>query len=136
MEACAVLAGLGAFIHPVVSGVFAAALVALLMSRTSTTGGESVTDSEEVIAARSESAVKKQQAITSLSISRQARVDADRRENDFKKIIETDLNIKSYNLLYTDSSGVNKEQVKIYDQKISRAQQDLDNLSKIQLEEG
>lgn len=55
---------------------------------------------------------------------------------DFKKIIETDLNIKSYNLLYTDSSGVNKEQVKIYDQKISRAQQDLDNLSKIQLEEG
>ena len=56
--------------------------------------------------------------------------------NDFKKIIETDLNIKSYNLLYTDSSGVNKEQVKIYDQKISRAQQDLDNLSKIQLEEG
>lgn len=55
---------------------------------------------------------------------------------DFKKIIETDLNIKSYNLLYSDSSGVNKEQVKIYDQKISRAQQDLDNLSKIQLEEG
>jgi len=55
---------------------------------------------------------------------------------DFKKIIETDLNIKSYNLLYTDSSGVNKEQVKIYDQKISRAQQDLDNLSKIQLQEG
>ncbi len=55
---------------------------------------------------------------------------------DFKKIIETDLNIKSYTLLYTDSSGVNKEQVKIYDQKISRAQQDLDNLSKIQLEEG
>ena len=55
---------------------------------------------------------------------------------DFKKIIQTDLNIKNYNLLYTDSSGVNKEQVKIYDQKISRAQQDLDNLSKIQLEEG
>jgi hypothetical protein len=56
--------------------------------------------------------------------------------NDFKKIIETDLNIKSYNLLFSDSSGVNKEQVKIYDQKIGRAQQDLDNLSKIQLEEG
>jgi hypothetical protein len=55
---------------------------------------------------------------------------------DFKKIIQTDLNIKSYNLLFTDSSGVNKEQVKIYDQKIGRAQQDLDNLSKIQLEEG
>lgn len=55
---------------------------------------------------------------------------------DFKKIIENDLNIKNYNLLYSDFSGVNKEQVKLYDQKISRAQQDLDNLSKIQLEEG
>lgn len=55
---------------------------------------------------------------------------------DFKKIIVSDLNIKNYNLLYSDSSGVNKEQVKLYDQKISRAQQDLDNLSKIQLEEG
>lgn len=55
---------------------------------------------------------------------------------DFKKIIENDLSIKNYNLLYSDSSGVNKEQVKLYDQKISRAQQDLDNLSKIQLEEG
>lgn len=55
---------------------------------------------------------------------------------DFKKIIQDDLNIKNYNLLYSDLSGVNKEQVKLYDQKISRAQQDLDNLSKIQLEEG
>ncbi len=55
---------------------------------------------------------------------------------DFKKIIENDLNIKSYNLLYSDLSGVNREQVKLYDQRISRAQQDLDNLSKIQLEEG
>lgn len=56
--------------------------------------------------------------------------------SDFKKIIESDLNIKSYELLFTDSSGVNRDQVKIYDQKISRARQDLDNLSKIQLEEG
>ncbi|MFL0685294.1 chemoreceptor-like protein with four helix bundle sensory module [Algoriphagus aquaeductus] len=55
---------------------------------------------------------------------------------DFKKIISEDLNIKNYNLLYTDSSGVNREQVKVYDQKITRAQRDLDNLSKIQLEEG
>ncbi|RIW17499.1 hypothetical protein D0X99_04365 [Algoriphagus lacus] len=55
---------------------------------------------------------------------------------DFKKIIEKDLNINSYELLYTDSSGVNREQVKIYDQKITRARQDLDSLSKIQLEEG
>lgn len=56
--------------------------------------------------------------------------------SDFKKIIENDLSIKSYDLLYSDSSGVNLAQVKIYDEKISRARQDLDNLSKIQMEEG
>jgi hypothetical protein len=55
---------------------------------------------------------------------------------DFKKIIQNDLNIKSYELLITDSTQVNREQVKVYDQKINRARQDLDNLSKIQLEEG
>jgi hypothetical protein len=55
---------------------------------------------------------------------------------DFKKIIETDLNIKSYDLLYSDSTGVNRSQVKIYDEKISLARKDLDNLSKIQMEEG
>jgi hypothetical protein len=56
--------------------------------------------------------------------------------SDFKRIIEKDLSIKAAQLLYSDSSGINKEQVKIYDQKIARAQQDLVNLSKIQLEEG
>ena len=55
---------------------------------------------------------------------------------DFRSIIETDLQIKNYSLLYSDSSGINMNQVKLYDQKISKAQQDLDNLSKIQLEEG
>ena len=55
---------------------------------------------------------------------------------DFRSIIENDLQIKNYSLLYSDSSGVNKNQVQLYDQKISKAQQDLDNLSKIQLEEG
>lgn len=55
---------------------------------------------------------------------------------DFKRIIEKDLSIKSYQLLYTDSSGVNEAQVKVYDQKIARAQQDLEKLSSIQLEEG
>lgn len=55
---------------------------------------------------------------------------------DFRAIIENDLQIKNYNLLYSDSSGVNKKQVQLYDQKISTAQQDLDNLSKIQMEEG
>ncbi|GAA0880289.1 hypothetical protein GCM10009119_32590 [Algoriphagus jejuensis] len=55
---------------------------------------------------------------------------------NFKKIIEQDLTIKSYDLLYSDSSGVNREQVKIYDAKISQARQDLQNLSKIQMVEG
>ena len=55
---------------------------------------------------------------------------------DFKLIIEKDLSIISYQLLYSDSSGVNVEQVKVYDQKIARAQQDLGKLSSIQLEEG
>jgi hypothetical protein len=55
---------------------------------------------------------------------------------DFKRIIEKDLSIKSYQLLYNDSSGVNEAQVKVYDQKIARAQQDLEKLSVIQLEEG
>lgn len=55
---------------------------------------------------------------------------------DFKRIIEKDLSIKSYQLLYNDSSGVNEAQVEVYDQKIARAQQDLEKLSAIQLEEG
>ena len=56
--------------------------------------------------------------------------------SDFKTIIQNDLNIKSYDLLFSDSSGVNQNQVKIYDQKISQARKDLDNLSSIQLQEG
>ncbi len=56
--------------------------------------------------------------------------------SDFKKIIEKDLTIKSYDLLYTDSGGVNQDQVTLYDTKISQARSDLDNLSKIQMQEG
>ncbi|WP_339702136.1 MCP four helix bundle domain-containing protein [Algoriphagus aquimarinus] len=56
--------------------------------------------------------------------------------SDFRAIIENDLQIKNYGLLYSDSSGINNSQVMLYDQKISIAQKDLDNLSKIQLEEG
>ncbi|WP_339755638.1 MCP four helix bundle domain-containing protein [Algoriphagus aquimarinus] len=55
---------------------------------------------------------------------------------DFSSIIDNDLQIKNYALLYSDSSGINNSQVMLYDQKISIAQKDLDNLSKIQLEEG
>ncbi len=55
---------------------------------------------------------------------------------DFRAIIEKDLIIKNYGLLYSDSSGVNLAQVKIYDKKISQARKDLQNLSKIQMDEG
>ena len=47
---------------------------------------------------------------------------------DFKRIIENDLNIKSYELLFSDSSGVNINQVKLYDAKISQARKDLEGL--------
>lgn len=56
--------------------------------------------------------------------------------SDFKKIIVNDLNIKSYELLFSDSSGVNIQQVKLYDAKISQARKDLDGLADIQLAEG
>lgn len=55
---------------------------------------------------------------------------------DFKSIIETDLRIGSYDLLYSDSLGVNVEQVKLYDARISKAHDDLDQLTKIQVAEG
>lgn len=55
---------------------------------------------------------------------------------DFKKIIKNDLDIKRYELLYSDSSGININQVKLYDQKIALAKRDLENLSKIQMDEG
>ena len=55
---------------------------------------------------------------------------------DFKTILDKELSIKSYQLLYNDSSGINVAQVKIYDEKIARAQRDLEKLSAIQLTEG
>lgn len=55
---------------------------------------------------------------------------------DFKNIIENDLRIGSYELLYSDSMGVNVEQVKLYDNRISKAHADLDQLTKIQVSEG
>ncbi|WP_297338363.1 MCP four helix bundle domain-containing protein [Algoriphagus sp.] len=55
---------------------------------------------------------------------------------DFKKIIVNDLTIKSYDLLYDEEEGVNVDQVKLYDQKISQARGDLENLSTIQMQEG
>jgi len=55
---------------------------------------------------------------------------------DFKSIIANDLSIGSYEMLYSDSTGVNVEQVKLYDARISKAHDDLDQLTKIQVSEG
>jgi hypothetical protein len=56
--------------------------------------------------------------------------------NDFRTIIETNLRIADYELLYSDEKGINYEQVHIYNEYIERAIVDLEKLSNIQLEEG
>ena len=55
---------------------------------------------------------------------------------DFKGIIENNLRIADYNLLYSEEEGINYEQVHIYNEYIERAIGDLEKLSNIQLEEG
>ncbi len=55
---------------------------------------------------------------------------------DFRSIIENDLRINSYEMLYSDSAGVNVDQVLLYDARLSRAHADLDQLTKIQVSEG
>ncbi len=55
---------------------------------------------------------------------------------DFREIIETNLRIGDYELLYSEASGINTEQVHIYNQYIERAISDLEKLSQIQIDEG
>jgi hypothetical protein len=55
---------------------------------------------------------------------------------DFKKIIQENLRIADYALLYSDTQGINVEKVKDYNSSIERALVDLEKLSQIQLEEG
>lgn len=56
--------------------------------------------------------------------------------SDFREIIETNLRIVDYDLLYSDEKGINYEQVHTYNEYIERAIGDLEKLSNIQLEEG
>lgn len=56
--------------------------------------------------------------------------------NDFKGIIQDNLRISDYALLYSDESGINAAKVKEYNSYIERAIVDLDKLSQIQLDEG
>lgn len=55
---------------------------------------------------------------------------------DFKKIIQENLRIADYASLYSDSTGINKKNVREYNSYIERAIADLEKLSQIQLEEG
>ncbi|WP_373493861.1 hypothetical protein [Aquiflexum sp.] len=55
---------------------------------------------------------------------------------DFKKIIEQNLRISEYSLLYSDESGINIKSVKEYNSYIERAVSDLEKLSQIQMDEG
>lgn len=56
--------------------------------------------------------------------------------SDFREIIESNLRIANYDLLYSELKGINYEQVHIYNEYIERAIGDLEKLSNIQLEEG
>ncbi|WP_373521989.1 MCP four helix bundle domain-containing protein [Aquiflexum sp.] len=55
---------------------------------------------------------------------------------DFKRIIQENLRISEYALLYSDESGINSKSVKEYNSYIERAVSDLEKLSLIQIEEG
>ncbi len=56
--------------------------------------------------------------------------------SDFKSIIQKDLTISNYDLLYTDEEGINEKQVAQYNSAIERAIKDLEKLSQIQMVEG
>jgi hypothetical protein len=56
--------------------------------------------------------------------------------NDFKNIIQNNLRIADYAQLYSDATGINKDNVMEYNKYIERAISDLEKLSQIQLEEG
>lgn len=55
---------------------------------------------------------------------------------DFKGIIQNNLRISDYALLYSEESGINAEKVIEYNSYIERAITDLEKLSQIQLDEG
>jgi hypothetical protein len=55
---------------------------------------------------------------------------------DFKRIIEENLRIAEYEMLYSEDSGINSKSVKEYNAYIERAVSDLEKLSQIQIDEG
>jgi uncharacterized protein YhaN len=88
LVACAVLAGVGAFIHPVVSGVFAVALIVLLVRAFRSSSPQlGIGESTELVAARAKAALLAQQANDLASNAGQARIEADRCSEDFAKLL-------------------------------------------------
>ena len=88
LVACAVLAGVGAFIHPVVSGVFAVALTVLLVRAFRSSSPQlGIGESTELVAARTKAALLAQQANDSASNAGQAQIEADRCSEDFAKLL-------------------------------------------------
>jgi hypothetical protein len=55
---------------------------------------------------------------------------------DFRGIISSNLRIADYDLLYSETTGINEAKVLEYNKYIERAVTDLEKLSKIQIEEG
>lgn len=55
---------------------------------------------------------------------------------NFKRIILDNLRIADYNLIYSDTEGINVKKVKEYNAYIERALKDLEKLSQIQMDEG
>lgn len=55
---------------------------------------------------------------------------------DFRRIIEESLRINNYDLLYSETAGINIAQVSKYNESIEQALVDLEKLSEIQMEEG
>lgn len=55
---------------------------------------------------------------------------------DFRRIIEESLRINNYDLLFSESDGINIAQVSKYNESIEQALIDLEKLSEIQMEEG
>lgn len=56
--------------------------------------------------------------------------------NNFKDIIQNNLRISDYNFLYSEETGINTDKVEEYNAAIERAIINLEQLSKIQIEEG
>ena len=88
LVALAALAGVGAFVHPGISAVFAAALVAMLAKTLKSTSiASGVTESTTLTNARNEAILLAQQANNASDFAEQSALDARRCRDDFEKLL-------------------------------------------------